>query len=106
MYFVVEDLEEVDYESDTPITGWGDKEGEVLQQRDVSSARTLRGIISNRLDEAQEQQLDAAHRAASMRSYAHSVLGFRVIYGFRSADPATEAKDAITRLSGVYVLKH
>ncbi|KAL8008938.1 hypothetical protein Plhal710r2_c076g0179381 [Plasmopara halstedii] len=46
----------------------------------------------------------AAHRAALMRSYPSSVLDPSVEYGFRSVDPAIEAKDAITRSLGVYVV--
>ncbi|KAL8007078.1 hypothetical protein Plhal703r1_c04g0020881 [Plasmopara halstedii] len=44
--------------------------------------------VNNRLDEAQGQQMEAAHRA----------------YGIRSANPITEAKVAITRSLGVYVV--
>ncbi|KAL8024726.1 hypothetical protein Plhal710r2_c003g0013161 [Plasmopara halstedii] len=45
-------------------------------------------------DEAQEQQLETAHRASLMRSHPRSVPCLE--YGFRLANPATEAKDAIT----------
>ncbi|KAL8022986.1 hypothetical protein Plhal710r2_c007g0033581 [Plasmopara halstedii] len=59
---------------------------------------------SNRLDEAQRQQLEAARRADLLRLYPRLVLDPRVEYGFHSADRATEAKDAITRSLGVYVV--
>ncbi|CEG40997.1 uncharacterized protein PHALS_11169 [Plasmopara halstedii] len=62
------------------------------------------GIITNRIDEAQEQQLEAAHRSALLRSFPRSVLDPRVEYGSRSADPTTEAKDTITRSLGVYLV--
>ncbi|KAL8015878.1 hypothetical protein Plhal710r2_c029g0109331 [Plasmopara halstedii] len=62
------------------------------------------GIITNHLDEAKEQQLETAHRAALMRSYPRLVLDPRVEYGFRSASAATEAKDATSRSLCVYVI--
>ncbi|CEG35627.1 uncharacterized protein PHALS_11498 [Plasmopara halstedii] len=117
MNFIVEDSEEVDYESELSFPAWEDEEDEMRLRYDVSPARTLRtpfpfpdlstsgdfGIATSCLDEAQEQQLEDAHRAALMRSYPHSVLDPHVEYGFRSADLATEAKDTITSL-GVYVV--
>ncbi|CEG40577.1 uncharacterized protein PHALS_10766 [Plasmopara halstedii] len=63
-------------------------------------------FVANRLDEVQEQQLDALMRSALMRSYLRPALEPGVIYGFRSASPSTDAKDAITRSLGVYVVGH
>ncbi|CEG49247.1 uncharacterized protein PHALS_07019 [Plasmopara halstedii] len=102
---LVEDLEKDDYESDNPFPGWEGEESEVLQRRDVSPARTLRtpcpipelstsevsGVITNDLDKAQKQQLDAVCRTAPMRAPPRSFVDPRVEYGFRSANPATEA---------------
>ncbi|KAL8024539.1 hypothetical protein Plhal710r2_c003g0011211 [Plasmopara halstedii] len=50
------------------------------------------GINTNRFDEAQEQQLEATRRTA-MQAQPQSVRDPRVQYSFRSAGPATEAKD-------------
>ncbi|KAL7691572.1 hypothetical protein Plhal304r1_c009g0037311 [Plasmopara halstedii] len=59
---------------------------------------------ANHLVEAQKQQLKAAHRATLMRSHQRSVLDSRVEYSFCSKGPSTEAKDAVTRSLGVYVV--
>ncbi|KAL8024903.1 hypothetical protein Plhal710r2_c003g0014971 [Plasmopara halstedii] len=60
----------------------------------VSSLRSLdiegSGVITNHLDEIQEQQLDAVYRALLMRAYPRSVSDPRVKHGFCSADPAIE----------------
>ncbi|KAL7679320.1 hypothetical protein Plhal304r1_c081g0166651 [Plasmopara halstedii] len=84
----VDNLEEFDYESDTPFPGWEEEESEVHQWRGVSPARTLRTpcpfpdlltsegrvINTNCLDEAQEQQSEAAHRTALMHSHPRLVV--------------------------------
>ncbi|KAL8021373.1 hypothetical protein Plhal710r2_c010g0046291 [Plasmopara halstedii] len=62
------------------------------------------GIITNHLVDAQKQRLNAARRAAFMRAHPRSVLDPRVEYGFRLADPAAQAKYAITRSLSVYVV--
>ncbi|KAL7694054.1 hypothetical protein Plhal304r1_c002g0005451 [Plasmopara halstedii] len=85
--FIFVESEEVDHNSDTPFPKWEDEKDKVRQSRDVSPAQTLRtpcpffnistpggsGILTNRLDEAKKQQLEAAYRAALMRSYPRSV---------------------------------
>ncbi|KAL7683814.1 hypothetical protein Plhal304r1_c039g0116711 [Plasmopara halstedii] len=116
--FYVEELEEVDYKSDTPFPAWDNEKNAGRQRRVIITARTLRtpcswsclsifgesDIVTNCLDEAQEQQMGAVDRADFMRLYQRSVLDPSVEYGVRSVDPATEAKYAITRSLGVYVV--
>ncbi|KAL7694512.1 hypothetical protein Plhal304r1_c001g0001021 [Plasmopara halstedii] len=41
MDYLVEELEEADYESDTPIPPWEEENSKVSQRHDVSPARTL-----------------------------------------------------------------
>ncbi|CEG37220.1 uncharacterized protein PHALS_04664 [Plasmopara halstedii] len=113
-----EDVEAVDYESDTPFFAWDDEEGELRQQRNTSPARALRtpcpfldfssaeerGVITNDVDGTQRRQLKAAHKAAPKRAHPRPVIDFRVEYGFRPVDPAVEAKDAVTRSLRVHII--
>ncbi|KAL7999173.1 hypothetical protein Plhal703r1_c26g0108501 [Plasmopara halstedii] len=39
-----------------------------------------------------------------MRAHSRPILDPRVEYGFRSADPATEARNSINRCLGIYVV--
>ncbi|CEG44842.1 uncharacterized protein PHALS_01174 [Plasmopara halstedii] len=107
---LVKDVEVVDYKSDTPFPAWDDEEGELHQQRNTSPVRALqapclfpdislteeRGVITNDLDGAQRRQLEAAQKAAPMRAHPPPVFDPRVGYGFRPANPAVEAKNAVT----------
>ncbi|CEG43212.1 uncharacterized protein PHALS_13425 [Plasmopara halstedii] len=116
--YLVENSEKADHQSDTPFFGWEEEEGDVPQHCDMSPAQPLRtpcpisklstsggsGVNTNDREEAQKQQLDAVRKAAPMRVHPQAVLDPHVDHGFRSADPATEAKDAITRSLGVYVV--
>ncbi|KAL7690186.1 hypothetical protein Plhal304r1_c013g0050171 [Plasmopara halstedii] len=88
-------------------------EAGVSQRPNVSPDRTSgtpclfpggSGVTTNDLDKAQKQLSKAFRRTAIMRAHSRSVLGPRVEYGFRLADPATEAREAIARLLGVYVV--
>ncbi|CEG42937.1 uncharacterized protein PHALS_13170 [Plasmopara halstedii] len=114
---LVEDVEVVDYESDTPFHGWNDEEGKPHQRRETSPARALRipcpfldfssperCVFTNDLDEAPERQLKAVRKAALMRAHPRSVLYSRVEYGFRPADPAVEAKDVVNRSLRLHII--
>ncbi|KAL8011748.1 hypothetical protein Plhal710r2_c049g0153531 [Plasmopara halstedii] len=102
--FFVKNLEKVDYESDTPFPGWEEQEGKVRQRRDVSPTRILRTPCPFSDLSTAEELLKAAYRTALLCSYLRSVIDPRVENGSRSAEPATEAKDAITRSLGVYIV--
>ncbi|KAL7681561.1 hypothetical protein Plhal304r1_c056g0142091 [Plasmopara halstedii] len=49
-------------------------------------------IVTSHLDEGQEQQLEAAHSAALMRSCPRSIFDPHVKYSFRSSDPLLKQK--------------
>ncbi|CEG37544.1 uncharacterized protein PHALS_05324 [Plasmopara halstedii] len=108
---LVGDVDVVNFESDTLFPGWNDEESEPHQRRGTSPARALRtpcpfpefsspegrGVITDDLNDAQKRQLEAVHKVALIRAYPRSDIDHRVNYGFRLADPAVEAKDAVTR---------
>ncbi|KAL8009015.1 hypothetical protein Plhal710r2_c075g0178881 [Plasmopara halstedii] len=79
MDYLVVDLEEVDYNSDTPfLTPCPFPD---LPHSDGS------GIIANHFDETQMQQPDAVSRAALMRAHPRSFLDPRVGCGFARRIP-------------------
>ncbi|CEG47183.1 uncharacterized protein PHALS_03832 [Plasmopara halstedii] len=113
-----EDVEVVDYKSDTFFPVWDDEEGEPRQRRETSPARAFRtpcpfpdfsssegrGVITNDLDGAQKRQLKAARKAALMHDFPRSVIDPRVVYDFHPVDPAVEAKDTVTRLLRLHIV--
>ncbi|CEG37055.1 uncharacterized protein PHALS_04517 [Plasmopara halstedii] len=113
-----EDVEVVDYESDTPFPAWDDEYGELHQRHDTSPARALRtpspfpefssaeerGVFTNDLDGAQRRQLKAAHKTALKRAHSRPVIDPRVEYGFHPTDPAVEAKEAVNRSLRVHII--
>ncbi|KAL8017315.1 hypothetical protein Plhal710r2_c023g0095631 [Plasmopara halstedii] len=60
--------------------------------------------MGERRGRAQEQQLEAASRAA-VRAHLRPVLDICVEYGFRLAGPATEARDTIAQSLVFYVVE-
>ncbi|CEG39078.1 pogo transposable element with krab domain-like [Plasmopara halstedii] len=111
----VEDVEVVDYESDTLFPAWDDEEGERRERRETRPARALRTICPfpdfsspEGLDGAQRRQLEAAFKVALMRAHPRPVIDPRVDYGFRPADPAVEAMNAVAgplRLHNIVITK-